>query len=80
MVTQSISGTIFCINDLNYRFYDVSGLKYYRMKWANYFDFFDAVLFVSDISSYNQSLIEDAFVNRIKDACGGLLRLLLSGL
>lgn len=56
------------IENKKYRFYDVSGLKYHRMRWIAYFDNVNAVLFVTDLSAYDQNLVEDASINRMKDA------------
>ena len=53
---------------MNYRLYDVSGLKYHRTKWLNHFDHVNSILFVTDISSYDQVLVEDGNINRMHDA------------
>lgn len=38
------------------------------MRWIVYFDNVNAILFVSDISAYDQFLVEDCNINRVKDS------------
>ncbi|KAJ2997422.1 hypothetical protein HDV02_005551 [Globomyces sp. JEL0801] len=71
-VTQKISDNIFDV-DMNGKtqrihFFDVSGLKYHRKRWMSYFDDILSIVFVVDISSYDQVLSEDQDINRMVDA------------
>ncbi|KAI8894049.1 G-protein alpha subunit-domain-containing protein [Globomyces pollinis-pini] len=48
--------------------YDVGGQRGLRKQWMPYFDEVHAIVFVTDISSFDQTLEEDTTVNRMKDA------------
>ncbi len=67
-VTLNISETIFHIQDMNFHFFDVSGLKYHRKYWIPYFDNVTTILFVSALSSYNQMMVEEGTTNRMIDS------------
>ncbi|KAI8899839.1 guanine nucleotide binding protein, alpha subunit [Globomyces pollinis-pini] len=67
-VTQTISESIFQINELRLHIYDVSGLKYHRKQWLPYFDDVLSIVFIVSSSSYDQLLIEDGKTNRMQDA------------
>lgn len=59
---------IFPIQDTNYHFFDVSGLKHHRKTWKPYFEDVNAILFVVSLSSYDQMMVEEPDVNQMKDA------------
>ena len=47
---------------------DVGGDRSQRRKWLHCFESVDAILFVSSLSEYNQTLAEDPTVNRMDEA------------
>jgi hypothetical protein len=67
-VTQTVSVYSFCADGQNVHFIDVSGLRHHRSSWLSYFDHSNAVVFVTSLSAYNQSLSEDSTINRMVDA------------
>lgn len=50
-----------------FHFYDVSGLKHHRKYWISYFDNVSSILFIVDISCYDQTMAEDCHTNRMQD-------------
>jgi GTPase SAR1 family protein len=48
--------------------YDVGGQRGLRKQWMSYFDLVHGIVFVTDIASFDQTLMEDPTVNRITDA------------
>ncbi|KAJ3272388.1 guanine nucleotide-binding protein subunit alpha [Terramyces sp. JEL0728] len=48
--------------------YDVGGQRGLRKQWMPFFDMVHSIVFVTDISSYDQTLVENPTVNRLKDA------------
>ncbi|KAJ3325486.1 hypothetical protein HDV06_004345 [Boothiomyces sp. JEL0866] len=68
VVTQTISETVFEIENEIFHFFDVSGLRHHRKHWLTYFEDVQCVLFVVSLSSYDQYLIEDPTVNRMVDS------------
>lgn len=48
--------------------YDVGGQRNERKKWIHCFDDVTAIIFVASASEYDQSLFEDASVNRMEEA------------
>jgi hypothetical protein len=67
-VTMAISHSIFIVKNVNFHFFDVSGLKHHRKSWIAYFDNVDVVLFVTSLSSYDQVMVEDPLTNRMLDS------------
>jgi GTPase SAR1 family protein len=67
-VTMSVSDNVFETKDGKIHLIDVSGLKYHRMNWMQYFDKCHCVLFVVSLSCYDQTLIEDPTINRMADS------------
>ncbi|KAI8070401.1 guanine nucleotide-binding protein subunit alpha [Gongronella butleri] len=66
--TTGITETKFKIGDLIYRMFDVGGQRSERKKWIHCFENVTAVIFMVAISEYDQVLIEDESVNRMKEA------------
>ncbi|KAI9203300.1 guanine nucleotide-binding protein G(o) subunit alpha [Polychytrium aggregatum] len=68
IMTSTISENRFTINGMQYRIYDVGGQRSERRKWMHYFDDVKAVLFVSAIGSYDQTISEDKATNRMVES------------
>lgn len=66
--TTGISETVFHLNDLTYRMFDVGGQRSERKKWIHCFENVTALLFLVAISGYDQCLIEDKDANQISEA------------
>ncbi|KAG5178373.1 GPA1, alpha subunit of a heterotrimeric G protein [Tribonema minus] len=56
------------IDSTTFEMYDVGGQRNERKKWIHCFDDVTAVIFVSALSEYDQSLFEDATTNRMVEA------------
>ncbi|KAJ3304740.1 hypothetical protein HDV03_002425 [Kappamyces sp. JEL0829] len=67
-ITQSISDTVFTIDNQRLHIIDVSGLSYHRKQWISYFDDVRTVIFVANLASYDKMMIEDKTVNQMVDA------------
>lgn len=57
--TTGISETTFNIDDLEWRVFDVAGVRSERKKWIHVFDRVDIVFFHVALNGYYQGLIED---------------------
>lgn len=68
VVTKQVCETVLTIRDVNYHFYDVSGMRKDRVHWLQFFDNCNIVLYVTSLSSYDQVLVEDPTVNRMVDS------------
>lgn len=68
VVTRSVSATVFEKDGQRIHFFDVSGLSYHRTKWTCYFEAVETILFVTSLSCYNQTLVEDPNINRAQDS------------
>ena len=67
--TESISETIFNIEDTMWHVIDVAGQREKRDKWTVYFDQnVKAIIYIFSAASFNQELSEAHGVNRIVDA------------
>jgi len=53
---------------MRYKMFDVGGQRSERKKWIHCFDSVTAVIFLAAISEYDQVLIEDETMNRLKEA------------
>ncbi|KAI8368565.1 guanine nucleotide binding protein, alpha subunit [Choanephora cucurbitarum] len=65
--TTGIVETVFHVNKLTYRMFDVGGQRSERKKWIHCFENVTAVLFVVAISGYDQCLIEDRDSNQMHE-------------
>lgn len=63
--TSGIVERTFKINNINFRFLDVGGQRNERRKWIHCFEGVTAVIFVTAISEYDQTLYEDEKENRL---------------
>lgn len=66
--TTGISETIFHLDHLVYRMFDVGGQRSERKKWIHCFENVTALLFMASISGYDQCLIEDKDANQMSEA------------
>jgi len=66
--TTGIVKKDFVIQGNKFQMYDVGGQRNERKKWIHCFDNVTAVLFVVALSEYDQKLLEDEEVNRMKEA------------
>ncbi|KLO06108.1 G-alpha-domain-containing protein [Schizopora paradoxa] len=51
-----------------WKVYDVGGARSQRQAWAPYFEDVNAIIFLAPISAFDQTLAEDARVNRLEDS------------
>ncbi|KAI8807802.1 guanine nucleotide binding protein, alpha subunit [Cladochytrium replicatum] len=65
VMTTTITESKFIIEGIQFRIYDVGGQRSERKKWAPYFDDCTAIIFISAISSYDQTCFEDNTTNRM---------------
>ncbi|KAJ3380808.1 Guanine nucleotide-binding protein G(o) subunit alpha [Lobulomyces angularis] len=67
--TSTITETTISISSHKFCIYDVGGQKSLRMYWVPYFEMeATAILFIASIASYDQTLVEDPTINRMRDA------------
>jgi guanine nucleotide-binding protein G(i) subunit alpha len=66
--TTGVVEAQYCINNVNYSFIDVGGQRSERKKWIHQFEVVDAVIFVAACSEYDQFLVEDDTVSRMKES------------
>jgi len=66
--TASILESVFSIGKFDFRFIDVGGQRNERRKWIHCFDGVVSILFIAAISAYDQTLYEDARVNRMHES------------
>lgn len=66
--TSGIVEECYKIEDTDFVMYDVGGQRNERKKWIHCFDDVTAIIFVASASEYDQSLFEDASVNRMEEA------------
>ncbi|KAH6952476.1 guanine nucleotide-binding protein subunit alpha [Ilyonectria sp. MPI-CAGE-AT-0026] len=66
--TTGITETTFIIGDVAYRMFDISHQRCERRKWIHCFDDVAAILFLVDLSDYDQPLPGDETVNRMQEA------------
>uniref|UniRef100_A0A7I4YU09 G-protein alpha subunit n=1 Tax=Haemonchus contortus TaxID=6289 RepID=A0A7I4YU09_HAECO len=66
--TTGVVQFTFLIKNTTFKVFDVGGQKAQRRKWIHIFDDVHAVLFITSLSEYNQTLAEDNKVNRMKDS------------
>jgi GTPase SAR1 family protein len=66
--TSGIIEEDFVYKGVKFRMYDAGGQRAERRKWIHCFDAVTAVIFVAASSEYDQTLFEDAKVNRLQEA------------
>ena len=66
--STGIEEAFFTFDDISFRMVDVGGQRSERRKWIHCFDCVTAVLFVSSLSEYDQTLREDDTQNRMKES------------
>lgn len=66
--TTGITQTIFALQDLTYRMFDVGGQRSERKKWIHCFENVTAVLFLVAVSGYDRCLAEDKEANQMAEA------------
>jgi len=66
--TTGISETVFDLDKLTYRMFDVGGQRSERKKWIHVFDNVQVVLFLVAISGYDHALVEDRNGNQMHEA------------
>ena len=66
--TTAMVETTFQRGNITYRLIDVGGQRSQRRKWLHCFDDVKAVLFVTSLSEYNMTLIEDGTTNRMEES------------
>ena len=66
--STGIEEATFVFEDLEFRLFDVGGQRSERRKWIHCFDCVTAVLFVTSLSEYDQTLREDDTQNRMRES------------
>ncbi|KAI8853355.1 guanine nucleotide binding protein, alpha subunit [Chytridium lagenaria] len=68
VMTTTITETRVQIDEAVLKIYDVGGQRSERKKWAPYFDDVVSIIFVSAISSFDQTCFEDSTTNRMLES------------
>ena len=66
--STGIEEAFFEFDNMSFRMVDVGGQRSERRKWIHCFDCVTAVVFVSSLSEYDQTLREDDSQNRMKES------------
>ncbi|KAI9747039.1 MAG: G-Protein alpha subunit [Lichina confinis] len=66
--TTGITETVFNLDNLTYRMFDVGGQRSERKKWIHCFENVTCLLFLVAISGYDQCLVEDKDANQMREA------------
>lgn len=66
--TVGIVEADFMIDNYKFKMVDVGGQRNERRKWIHVFDDVTAIIFVTSLSEYDQSLFEDDTMNRMKES------------
>eukprot|EP00842_Homolaphlyctis_polyrhiza_P005227 jgi/Hompol1/5705/HPOL_001106-RA len=66
--TTVVSESSFQVQEHRIHVYDVAGQRGFRKQWSSHFEHVHVVLFVTSLASFDQILVEDIRVNRMKDA------------
>ncbi|CAE6449793.1 unnamed protein product [Rhizoctonia solani] len=53
---------------IDWKIYDVGGVRRQRAKWAPFFDDMDSLVVMVPVSAFNQVLVEEPSVNRLQDS------------
>ncbi|KAJ3219289.1 guanine nucleotide-binding protein subunit alpha [Dinochytrium kinnereticum] len=64
VMTTTVTETRVQIEGITFKIFDVGGQRSERKKWAPYFDDVMALIFVSAVSSFDQTCFEDSKTNR----------------
>uniref|UniRef100_A0A915AXA7 Guanine nucleotide-binding protein alpha-7 subunit n=2 Tax=Parascaris univalens TaxID=6257 RepID=A0A915AXA7_PARUN len=66
--TTGITEVLFELKGLTFRVIDVGGQRSERKKWIHCFDNVNAIIFISSLSEYDQTLREDNCTNRMQES------------
>ncbi|KAL9547540.1 hypothetical protein MBANPS3_006115 [Mucor bainieri] len=66
--TTGITETTFRIGEFTYRMFDLGGQRSERKKWIHCFENVMAIIFMVALSEFDQVLIEDEHMNRMKES------------
>ncbi|VDD97604.1 unnamed protein product [Enterobius vermicularis] len=66
--TTGITEVLFDLKGLTFRVIDVGGQRSERKKWIHCFDNVNAIIFISSLSEYDQTLREDNCTNRMQES------------
>jgi len=66
--TTGINEVLFELKGLTFRVFDVGGQRSERKKWIHCFDNVNAIIFISSLSEYDQTLREDNCTNRMQES------------
>lgn len=66
--TTGITEVLFELKGLMFRVVDVGGQRSERKKWIHCFDNVNAIIFISSLSEYDQTLREDNYTNRMHES------------
>ncbi|KAI6234629.1 G-protein alpha subunit [Aphelenchoides fujianensis] len=66
--TTGITEIFFDLKGLTFRVIDVGGQRSERKKWIHCFDNVNAIIFISSLSEYDQTLREDNCTNRMQES------------
>ncbi|KRZ25803.1 Guanine nucleotide-binding protein alpha-7 subunit [Trichinella pseudospiralis] len=66
--TTGITEVLFELKGLTFRVIDVGGQRSERKKWIHCFDNVNAIIFISSLSEYDQTMREDNFTNRMHES------------
>lgn len=66
--TVGIVDADFVHNGYKFKMIDVGGQRSERRKWIHVFDDVTAIIFITSLSEYNQTLLEDETVNRMHES------------
>lgn len=66
--TVGIVEADFMIDNYKFKMVDVGGQRNERRKWIHVFDDVTAIIFVTSLSEYDQTLFEDDTMNRMKES------------
>lgn len=56
------------VNERNYRIFDVCGRRSERKKWIHIFEDVAVIIFLVDVSDYDQTLLEDQSTSRMQES------------
>lgn len=66
--TTGVTEESFSIDGATFRVFDAGGQRSERRKWMHYFDRVDAVLFMTSLTAYAESLFEDDAQNSLEES------------